>query len=104
MSTKMNYQRAKFINRELSVFQREVWVRNDPHYFMCRYAQRIDGSIDTSEQRTHGLGFPTNVIHETNGLPMIALLKDIELQPLFVPDIPFISFTSWIKQELPNAH
>ena len=89
----MSYQLAKFIDPRLSVFQKLTWVRDRPENWSTKYSVGVNAEIVTGP--TDGLGFATNILGDGDGIPMVAYLSQLELQPLFATRVCEITFDSW---------
>ncbi len=89
----MSWQKARFIDPNYSVFQREIWVEGTPQLWTTKYSAGTDGSIRRGEFEARG--FATNVLGVDDGIRMVAYLHEIELLNEHADDVPLINWDDW---------
>lgn len=91
----MTWQKARFIDPNYSVFNREIWVEGKPALWGTKYSASTDGSIKRGEFEADG--FATNVLGKDD-IRMVAYLHEIELLAEFADDVPLISWNEFLRQ------
>lgn len=95
------WQKARFIDPNYSVFQREVWVEGEPQIWSTKYSRGTDGSIKRGEYEARG--FATNILGKDDGIRMVAYLHEIELLGEIADEIPLIPWDKFVKGDAIRA-